>query len=587
MCIPKKEKRKNQTKQVVSKQEPVVSSKCHRDSVEEISEKTSLEIYDLTAITCDLPIKLTDRDLHWKTYSTPGTAKVTVTTDPNQKDVWDLLKWSEGAPGASENEKLIDLTTARDAKISVTLEQDIPKTLVADLHICQWPVLEVQLIQFNAISVVEDGTPRIDKLLSRRWEKGRAKQNPICYAAGSKIKVDATLNVTTVSTDDEDVKIKAVSTLGGKVFTWEAIAKIQAGKKTVEVKAISCDVALAMGVAIYDAMTLDWSMLGSDGVTWSAIGSTVQTLYVTLGAPVVGTKAYWTLLDVSCRAAAGQLTENTFVPAAFTAFANSTGDGRGMVRKGDGVRLSYYKFGVKTSGDQTEPSVYSTRGILSRPDGTGRCGGWANLLIHLFKIHGISSGKQLLFFRPYDLKPDIYNRFLVKNCTFAGAGTANAKAGYTHKGDTECIKQNGLAGQGKTNPQFDFGDHVVVEHDGKIYDPSYGAGPILSQRAYEDGAIAGIGRITTGIQFTQLDGTKQFISEECAEGFIAHTVTAGETIADIALAYTVASVVQLFDHPYNHHLKTTRVTADKIMVGDTVNIPRDRTTKPILYTRYA
>ncbi len=543
------------------------------------------EIYDLDSVTCDLPNKLKDRDLHWKSFTSATPAKVKVTTNPDEESVWKLLKWSEGDGGVTANEKSIDLKSARDAKVSISLGQTQPKVLVADLHICQWPELEIQEIRFDAISVVGDGPAQIDKNFPRRWTKGKVEQYPLCYPAGKKIGIEATFNVIKLSTDNEEVKVKATTTLGGRVFTWEGRVQVKGGDAKASMALVLSDVALSPGVAVYDAMKLDWSMTESDGTTWKSIGSTQQTLYVTLASPVPGIKAYWTLLDLSCRAAAGMTTENTFVPAAFAPLRASTGDGNGIKRKGDGVRLSYYLQGVATSGDQAEPSVYSTRGILSRADGTGRCGGWANLLIHLFHIHGISSGKKLWFVRHYKVKPQMTNRFLVKNCAF-GAGTAVSPAGYTHKGNTECVKQNGLAWPGKTNPQFDFGDHVVVEHDGKIYDPSYGVGPITGQRAYEDGALDGIGAITKGISFIQSDGTQQFISELCAKGFISHTVAGGETLASIALAFQVASAKALFDHETNRNLKASRLTQDKVKVGDIVNIPRDMTPKPMLWSQY-
>jgi hypothetical protein len=328
-------------------------------------------------------------------------------------------------------------------------------------------------------------------------------------------------------------------------------------------------------------MTIAWSMIQSDGATWSAIGKTQQTLYVTLKAPA-GVKAYWTLLDLSCRAAAGKTTENDFVPAAFSPFRATVGDGKGIQRKGDGVRLSYYIAGWDTSAAQ---SVYSARGILSRPDGTGRCGGWADLLIHLFRIHGITSAKQLWLVRDDAEHSDMSKRFLVKNCDFVGAGTSRDEPGYPYKGNVECVKREGLPGQGKTNPQFDFGDHVVVEHGGKIYDPSYGSGPTAGLRSYEDAAIAGVGEMKDGILFNQ-GGTPQAISEICGKGFIRHVLASGESLATVAASYGVTSVDALFGHAYNKTLKFIRVTPTNVVAGDTVLIPRGMTAKPILASKY-
>ena len=312
---------------------------------------------------------------------------------------------------------------------------------------------------------------------------------------------------------------------------------------------------------------------------------------MTLKNPVAGVEPYWTLLDISCRAGAGKKTEAEFVPAAFIPFTQHTGDGKGFHRKGDGVELSYYKLGVNTSardpGELLSP--YHTTGILCRPDGTGRCGGWADLLSHMFKLHGVTSARRYWLIR--SIAEDMDDRFLVRNCQFNGAGTlVQAHLPYTHTGNKDCIKLAGVPGQGKTNPQFDFGDHVFVEHNGKFYDPSYGVGPVANQFDYEQIGIAGVGTYTGlgKFPFVDQDGTAQHIPAYCGPGFVIYKIDAAGDFAKLATDFGVSGP-DLLNHAYDKNLKAKWPAPKDVQIGDSVIVPRDWLNNkklPMLYGRF-
>ncbi len=544
-----------------------------------------IEIYDITDLSCPLPNKLTDRDRHWKSYETAAKTTLTATTVTDDASVWSLLKWNQPA---NANQSEVDLAAAGDKHVTVSLGVTGPKTLAADIHVCKWPKLEIHSVDFNSYSVLNDGASEIGQQFDAAWVKGRpdpaanvdtaSSQSPLCYVQGSTIDLAAEFEVTQAPTDRETVMVKGVSTVGTTTIEWKGQVDVDPTDATVDLGSVTGDKPLPPGVACYDPIEIRWYMTESDNTTWVEIGSTRHLLYVILGAPQED--IYWTLLDISCRGAAGKTVEADFVPAAFAPFSTHTGDGKGFKRKGDNIAMSYYKQGVATSGDTAEPSVYSTFGILSRPDGTGRCGGWAELLIHMFAIHGVTSAGKLWFIRGKDPnKADMELRFLVKNCNFSGA--APEPAPYRYRGNVGCVKQNGVPGQGKTNPQFDFGDHVVVVHGGKIYDPSYGVGPVGSPLEYEQKAIAGLGTMKSTpqyAQFNQTDGTPQFISGCCSRGFLEHIVTGGEKLSAIAAKYGMSESA-LFNNPDNSALKKLRVTPDKIVDGDIVYIPRDSNTR--------
>lgn len=133
------------------------------------------------------------------------------------------------------------------------------------------------------------------------------------------------------------------------------------------------------------------------------------------------------------------------------------------------------------------------------------------------------------------------------------------------------MKLAGAPGQGKTNPQFDFGDHVVVKHGGKVYDPSYGLGPYDDDKSYFAAALDGLASSSAGTQgFTMTDGTKQFISKDCvpyAGGFAEYEIATD--FAAIAARFKITEV-QLLD--LDPALKMLRPTPDQVQLGDTLKL---------------
>ncbi len=320
-----------------------------------------------------------------------------------------------------------------------------------------------------------------------------------------------------------------------------------------------------------DNWTIAWEHKLEDG-TWVNADSTAHLLYLTLRAPQAD--VYFTLLDISCRAAAGKTSENDLVAFSFLPFTTHTDDNNGFPRKGDDVKLTYYLDGVDTPADD---NTYTTEGILRSPDGTGRCGGWASLLIHMWKIHGVTA-TQRWFVRAVATEfADMDKRFLVKNIDFSSPGTLVGR--YPYQGAAG-LKLDGAPGQGKKNPQFDFGDHVVVKHGGKLYDPSYGLpttamGSFTTDKLYLAQALDGIATMATttrAILFKMGDDTWQFISGQCApyaNGFASYRI-ARQTLADIAAKYGVTDVQLLALDPA---LTLLRGTPAQVLPGDRVVVP--------------
>lgn len=482
-----------------------------------VTKTAKVEIYDLVSVSCPLP--------NGKGYLSEATTRLKAVTNPDEAKVWQHLTWSEGTPTSDRNENDAALKPVGKRTVTATLGA---KSLPVDVKVCQWPTLKIKEITFEGHDVYNDGVGQTPKTFDKKWIRGRKEhslkddaadvQSLLCFTRRQKVKLSAKFEVVDKATENEDVKIEA--NLGfGKL---EGSVKVSAGAAEASLAATQSDVALP-DVVDAGIWTISWRHRDHADTKWLDADQSNHMRYVLLGDPEAKARLYWTLLDISCVAAKGKKTDDDFVTVSFEPFKAATGKGNGFKRRGDGVEMSYYNEGTSTA---TGSAVQTTEGMLGSASGTGRCGGWATLLIHTWKMHGVVATERW-YIRAVDttlLNFDL--RFLVKNCKF-GSGTL-ANSAYTHKGErakNEVIKEDGIGGHGKNNPQFDFGDHVVVKYKGKLYDPSYGVGPYVGDDAYLADALAGLGKWPK-IKFVH-DGTPQHIPKECvpyADGFAEYTI---------------------------------------------------------------
>jgi hypothetical protein len=532
----------------------------------DVDKDVTIEVYDILKV--DWPTakkKLTGT--RWKDYASDKVARMKVTTDPDEPRVWDHLTWSEGAVTAGKNEADVDLKPVGDRTVTVKLDG---KPVTGDLHICQWPVLEISKVTFSCHTILNDGVREIGVPFDKLWTKGRKQysvnasatsvQSPLCFTRGTQVKMMAEFEVTTAPTEDETVSFRAQHADFGTVT---ADLKVGNGDTWVTTPEMTSTSALPNTVKYVAAWTINWEHTLQDG-SWSGAKSSINPLYLTLKDPLMD--VYFTLLDISCVAADGKASDDDLVNFSFVPFTTHTDDGNGFPRKGDGLLMSYYKTGVNTAADDT---TYTPKGMLGSPEATGRCGGWAALLQHMWKIHGVTTSNQRWFVRA--LNPDLADmekRFLVKNINFAGPAALFGRYRYT---GSAALKLNGVPGQGKRNPQFDFGDHVVVKYGGQIYDPSYGIGPSPDDHTYLTGALDGLASMQNGaVGFVMADGTNQFISADCtpyANGFAEYTVFTN--FADLASGWGLSEVDLLHRYPA---LEALRTTPARVRAGDVITV---------------
>lgn len=310
--------------------------------------------------------------------------------------------------------------------------------------------------------------------------RGAADQFPVCYTRDKKIRLTAKFAVTTQPSSSETVEVRGTATFGTATLRWTGTTTVAPGTTEVTVSGMLSDNPLPNIVECYESSPITWEM-NPASTGWSPAGTTQNVVYATLADPT-GTPVYWTLLEISCKGARNATSEAMLVSGAWSPFTT-----RSLNRKRDGHALTYW------NPDTTRAT--NTRRLLAAADGSGQCGSWAEILIDMFKVHGITSADKIEIIRSQAARSDI--GFLVKNWRFNHPPASSATS-FTHVMGTECVELPGIPGQNNPNPPPAFFNHFIVRHGGRFYDPSYGAGPFADQVSWEAAAIDGLFEDSTG-----------------------------------------------------------------------------------------
>ncbi|MBI5255920.1 MAG: hypothetical protein HY855_05430 [Burkholderiales bacterium] len=532
----------------------------------DVQQTVDVEVVDLLDIEALVLRPVGDRPRHWKAYESVTPARLQARVNPPEDWVRAELQWAVAVPAGGPGQADVDLSwpalrpndsTPEERQVSVTLGTVNPKTLTAEVRVCRWPVLQVQRVVFNSLQVCNDGVGDNGNPFDRAWVRGRGNpaagqaaattQSVLCYVRGKTIRLSAVFNVTQRPSEPETVLIRGSATHNGVAMHWERSVTVNPGDATINFPETSASVALS-NVVHAAPLHIDWTMnTPTQPLPQLAIGATDNPLYLLLGRPRVN-QLYLTLLHHSCTRGAGTQAENAFVPAAFAMFQGTTGNGNGIQRMGDNVRLTYYRDGVNTPANA---NVWVTHHILGSADATARCGGWMDMMVHMLKMHGITSARGLACERrTRDGQANYELRFLVSQQAFNGLVANGAAAPYRNLGN-EIHADTDIPGQGKNQPQFEFGDHVIVWHNDQVYDPSYGTGPFAAAKpwhgvpaamqGYEQAAIGGFGDYegTGGYAVNSGDGTPQQFAWKNGPGcvLLVHVCSAGQTLDQIARRY--------------------------------------------------
>lgn len=333
--------------------------------------------------------------------------------------------------------------------------------------------LQIKSISFSGNHVVEQDT-RGD-FAPPEWVRGRRRQWPICYTRNANVRLTARFEVVGAPSATETVSIRGTTSLAGSTLEWTGSVSVAPDAVEVVTAEITSSGTLPNHVAYFQRMTTAWEAQ-PPSEEWSGAGNSNHLVYLTLGDPQ-GTPAYWTLLHISCQNAHGATQPTDLVENTYRSFP-----GRSLTRRRDSVGLTYW--------NPNTTNVTNTRELLARADGSGQCGSWSEFLIDMYKVHGITAGKKVLVVRNVPVWRSSSIGFLVKNWDFVGAGSLPAP--FTHQMWVECVERPGVPGQRNPNPPPAFYNHFIVKCFNKLYDPSYGSGPIDTQSSWENSSIDGL-----------------------------------------------------------------------------------------------
>ncbi len=334
----------------------------------------------------------------------------------------------------------------------------------------------------DIIEITFAGNHRVEKdtqgyFGAPEWQKGRVAQDnsPVCYTRNNAVRLDAKFKVMRKPSAAETVEIKGQATFGSATIDLTGSGSVSPSDNEITVSGLTSAANLPNEVVCFDNVNIPWQA-NPGGSGWSPAGSSNHVFYVVLGDPS-GTPAYWTLLDISCRAAHGQTVEAALVTHCFNPFKS-----RSLARKRDGHVLTYW--------NPNTTRATNTQQLLAQSNGSGQCGAWSEFLIDMYKCHGITSADKILVVRTLAAHSSATEGFLVKNWTFVGSGSGAAP--WTHKMGTECQEQPGIPGQENPNPPPAFFNHFIVKYGSNLFDPSYGVGPVSTKLGWENGAIDGL-----------------------------------------------------------------------------------------------
>jgi hypothetical protein len=295
------------------------------------------------------------------------------------------------------------------------------------------------------------------------------KKYPICFTRNTKMKVSAKWRI---ELSGLGITVKVKGDGPGNLDFPETTATISGNDLTIT--DVECSNPFVNEVDFFDPMSIAWSFSVDGGSTWCAAGTSANQTYVTLGDPL--TTVFHTLAHLGCKNADGESSVAGTADGVYGEFTD-----RVVRRLLDNKQMTYWF--------NNQMGATETAGILQRLDANGNCQAWSALVRDSFKVQGISADRiRALPDSAYDWS------ILVKDWQINDPPSGSG--GYPYIVGADAFDQNGVPGQGNSNPPGAFNGHWITLCNGCYYDGSYGAPKVSGadkDKDYEDGSLDGYG----------------------------------------------------------------------------------------------
>lgn len=393
---------------------------------------------------------------------------------------------------------IAEIPGAGRLEIEIDVRQPLP---INDLR------LDVKQIQFaNAKRIVDDHNTQMQNV----WQRAAKEPLPICYVRREHIQIDPVLSVESPATSDTSLDIRATAFVmlasgACSVIEWNWVVAVAAGSSNdINLGLARSNVGLPDEVTAQDVdpgaqgyrLAIVWEMKARSNEFWTEISTTHHPFYVTLAEPLPNVRPYWTEFKIGCTAASGARDDSEFVEQvyqAFSAIRDDTGTNDYLVATSrtdpaNGIKyLTYW-------GDDTPGQ--SDQAMLANPNGYGSCLAFAMMLVNIYRLNGIHSGRVVEAEPNGGLSSQAAeaNGFLVRNWKFDVLPAENIN--WTLQENVLSNRWQSGAGQNQQFPPPVFQNHFIVWDDltAKFYDPSYGSNPQHTEMDWENGATDGLSR---------------------------------------------------------------------------------------------
>ena len=270
-------------------------------------------------------------------------------------------------------------------------------------------------------------------------------------------------------------------------------------------------------VCCYDKFVLEWFVSCDGGKTWVGCGSSENELYCTWAAPKAS-PLLQTFVHIGCSAAEGSsgivgVHDDQIQNMVWNRFK-----GRTIKRVGDNKLLTYYGYldgnenGVWEEGvdvDYNDPDrckpTSAVNLVLLR---NGQCRSWADMYASVLAAQGLrdvnGAEVRIVGLRiKHTVEGFRTSGFAIRNwlrgaVPFVEHRIVSFDAGVDGLAIpsqllVDCaVDAAGVPGQGTSpNPPSGFGNHFITKIGMLYYDPSYGIGPYIDRKLYEDSAFDG------------------------------------------------------------------------------------------------